>query len=127
MRAGADAPVLSETSDITNDGFYCVSPQPFSPGERALALVALPIAPCKSGGGSQFYIQAEIEIVRLAIDNNNGFGIGCRIADYRLITRDSFPAWAKGVGFGKGPLLENSDAAVSRGALAFAYGNGTKN
>lgn len=100
LRKGSDQPILSETSDITNDGFYCTSSQPLSPGEKLSGVMLLPPSPSTTES-NQLYVEAEIEIIRLAIDNTTGFGIGCRITDYRVITRDAMPDWAAASGFGE--------------------------
>jgi hypothetical protein len=122
---GSEHPILSETLDITNDGFYCTSSQPLSPGERLSGLMALPAAPPLKES-SQLFMEAEIEIVRLAIDNTIGFGLGCRIINYRVITRGSMPNWAVASGFGEVAALENSENGASRKPLALAHGNHKK-
>jgi hypothetical protein len=124
LQKGSDHPILSETSDITNDGFYCTSPQPLSPGEKLSGIMQLPAAPSVTES-TQLYVEAEIEIVRLAIDNTIGFGLGCRITDYRVITRESIPNWAAASGFGEVPTRENPEGA-HRKPLMFAHGNSKK-
>lgn len=134
VRSESDVPIWSETSDITNDGFYCTSPQPFSPGESILGLIALPSEPAHGnerseaeGTPCQMYIEAQIEVVRVAVDNGNGFGLGCRMTDYRLIPGDAMPAWASVAGFNRTSKVEGLDGAVSQRLFALAQVTGTKN
>jgi hypothetical protein len=42
----------------------------------------------------RLYLEAEVDVVRIAISNGNGFGVGCYISDYRVLTSDAIPSWA---------------------------------
>ncbi len=75
---GDGAPVPSETLDISTDGFYCTTPEPFAPGERLHCQIALP-------NEAGLYLDADVEVVRVAVSQReSGFGYGCRILEYRL-------------------------------------------
>ena len=98
LREGTDTPFLTESGDITTQGFYCASPLPLYPGEKLRGLIALPPASHAVASGDWF-LEAKIEVVRLVVDNDDGFSIGCRIDDYALIQPDAFPSWAAGSNF----------------------------
>jgi hypothetical protein len=93
----SDIPIRSETSNISNDGFYCTSPQPFSPGDSLACLIVLPAEPSDSKESPQFCIEGRVEVVRLVVDNQKGFGIGCRFGQYHVIPRGEIPSWAGGL------------------------------
>jgi PilZ domain len=95
LRADSNTPISSETANISNDGFYCETPEPLSPGEKLTCLLALPTQPSISAPGDPFYIEGQVDVVRLVGDNATGFGIGCRICQYRIISREGVPAWAQ--------------------------------
>ena len=98
LRAESDTPIWSETSDISNDGFYCTTTLPFSPGEKLACMIGLPGQPFGSPRSGQFYLEGQVEVVRLVVSNHKGFGIGCRISNYHVITSETIPAWAAAVG-----------------------------
>jgi len=89
------SPLQIETLDISNNGFYFITTQPFAPGEQLTCLIGVPIrssvtSECKD----RLYLQAEVDVVRIVVDNGNGFGVGCRISEYRVLTNDALPSWA---------------------------------
>jgi hypothetical protein len=95
LRSEDDGPLQTETVDISNNGFYCITPHPFAPGERLACVIGIPVRSgptleCKD----QLCLQAEVEVVRIVVTNDNGFGVGCRISDYRVLAGDSLPSWA---------------------------------
>ena len=53
-----------------------------------------PTLECKD----QLCLQAEVEVVRIVVTNGNGFGVGCRISDYRVLPGDALPSWANAQG-----------------------------
>ena len=95
LRPESDSPLRTETLDISNNGFYCITPQPFAPGEQLTCLIGVPVRSaatleCKD----RLYLQAEVDVVRIVVNNGSGFGVGCRISDYRVLTNDAIPSWA---------------------------------
>jgi hypothetical protein len=45
--------------------------------------------------GHRLYLEAEVDVVRIVVNNGNGFGVGCCISDFRVLTNGALPAWAK--------------------------------
>src|ERR1035438_3108442 len=84
LRSETDGPLQTETLDISNNGFYCITTHPFAPGERLTCVIGVPI---RSGATleckDRLYLQAEVDVVRIVVNNGNGFGVGCRISEYR--------------------------------------------
>jgi|SRR5690348_3881123 PilZ domain-containing protein len=79
--------VASTTENLTSNGFYCVSSQPFETGERLECIIAIP-------GGSFGYaespitLQCRVHVTRVE-DLQKGFGLGCYIEDYDLLFESS--------------------------------------
>ena len=85
-------PVPSETVNISSKGFYCTTKEPFAPGDRLRALLSLP-APSESKG-NELYLDAKVEVMRVLMDNDaSGFGLGCRIAGYHVLSRETAEKW----------------------------------
>jgi hypothetical protein len=101
LRPDAGTPISGETANINHEGFYCITSDPLSPGDRVACLIALPVQPSSSAHGDPLYIEGQVEVIRLVEDNDAGFGIGCRIFQYHVITEETVPAWARAVTLGK--------------------------
>ena len=85
----------TETLDISNNGFYCITTQPFAPGERLTCLIGVPVRSSATREPKErLYLHADVDVVRIVVNNGNGFGVGCRISDYRVLTSDAIPSWA---------------------------------
>jgi hypothetical protein len=85
-------PVRSETMDISSDGFYCTTSEPFAPGDRLRCLLSIQV-PFDSME-SELTLDAEIEVMRVLIDNDTaGFGLGCRIAEYHVVNKQTALKW----------------------------------
>jgi hypothetical protein len=72
------------TQNISCKGFYCVSPDPFVPGDR-LKVELLLDAHNPGCGEKRVLLKCQAQVVR--IDSTwlgPGFGIGCRIETYTL-------------------------------------------
>lgn len=96
-----------ETADISTDGFYCNTSEPFAPGEKLTCLVALPTRPpAPQEDGNQLCLEAEVEVVRLVMNNGDGFGIGCRILEYRVLSRAAAVSWAQTEQGTSSPIIE---------------------
>ena len=77
-------PTETETEDISRDGFFCFTDQPFEPGLRMRCVLLLPEA--RSGGSGQVRLEGTVEVVRITLNEaGRGFGIGCCLHDYRLV------------------------------------------
>jgi hypothetical protein len=72
------------TQDLSSDGFYCYSKIPFIPGEQLVCMLRIP-AHLLDRSGQAAELECQVEVVRVDPVSQEGyFGIGCRIADYRL-------------------------------------------
>ncbi len=81
--------------NISNNGFYCITTQPFAPGERLTCLIGLPRRLSTSPElTDRVYLEAEVDVVRIAVNNGDGFGVGCRIFEYRVLPNEAIPSWA---------------------------------
>jgi len=82
------------TQNLSSDGFYCSSRNPFVPGEQLVCSLSIPIHrldPADSG----VELECRVRVVRIDPVSEAGyFGIGCKIEDYRLtrttVRRDGF-------------------------------------
>ncbi len=67
--------------------------QPFAPGEKLTCLIGLPVRSASSHESfDRLYLEADVEVVRIVIWGS-GFGIGCRICEYRVLANDAIPTW----------------------------------
>jgi hypothetical protein len=84
FRDPAAPSVNSTTEDLTSNGFYCVSKVPFRPGERMECSIAIPAG---SFGYAESPIRLQCRVCVTRVDNRgDGFGLGCYIEDYDLLT-----------------------------------------
>ena len=84
--AECEKPVRSETLNISKNGFYCATREPFVPGDRLRCLLSIS-APC-GPMDSELYLDAEIEVMRVLVDTS-GFGLGCRIGEYHIVNQQT--------------------------------------
>jgi hypothetical protein len=111
LRPESDGPLRTETLDISNNGFYCITTQPFAPGEKLTCLIGVPKrSSSKRDSKDGLYLQAEVDVVRIVVNSGNGFGVGCRISDYRVLADDAVPSWASANAelMLTGPVIEQS-------------------
>lgn len=95
LRGEAETPLWTETADISNNGFYCNTGQPFAPGDELRCLIVLPThAPDAADNNEHLYLEAKVDVVRIVMNEGNGFGIGCEIRQYQVVNRQTLPAWA---------------------------------
>ena len=82
---GSGHPLRSITRDINKDGFYCSLDQAVRPGERIECDIVVPT----HGAGDpddMACLRCRAQAVRVEkIGDGPGFGVACRIEDYRLI------------------------------------------
>jgi hypothetical protein len=67
------------TENISSDGFYCISPDPFMPGDRLEVELLLP---AHNPGRCEKRVRLNCQVQVVRIDSTwlgPGFGIGCRI------------------------------------------------
>ena len=72
------------TENISGQGFYCVSPDPFIPGDRLEVELLLP---AHNAGHCEKRVRLKCQAQVVRIDPTwlgRGFGIGCRIETFAL-------------------------------------------
>jgi hypothetical protein len=76
-------PVESVTENLTSNGFYCISKDPFQLGERLECTIAIP-AGAFGYSESPIHLQCRVKVMRVENQSEN-FGLGCYIEDYELL------------------------------------------
>jgi len=84
FRDPATPSVESTTENLTSNGFYCISTEPFQMGERLECIIAIP-AGSFGYNESPIRLQCRVRVARVE-DQREGFGLGCYIEDYDLLT-----------------------------------------
>jgi hypothetical protein len=76
--------VEGQTENLTSEGFYCISKEPFQLGECLQCLIVIPVGTI-GNSESPVVLKCGVTVKRVeAIPS--GFGLGCHIEDYALIT-----------------------------------------
>jgi hypothetical protein len=84
-RAEVEPSVRTRTENVSCDGFYCVSTEPFAPGERLQFELVLPAGQF-GYSDAHLRLQGRAEVLRVETKGlEAGFGLGCRIEDYALL------------------------------------------
>lgn len=84
FRDPAAPSVESTTENLTSNGFYCISKEPFELGERLECIIAIP-AGSFGYNESPIRLQCRVRVARVE-GQQEGFGLGCYIEDYDLLT-----------------------------------------
>src|SRR6266571_2071659 len=75
--------VESTTENLSSEGLYCITTEPFRPGERLQCVI---VVTGESFGYSESPILLECHVtVRRVESLHSGFGLGCHIEDYGLL------------------------------------------
>lgn len=73
----------STTENLTSNGFYCVSREPFQLGERLHCII---VVPAGAFGYSEARVQLQCRVQVMRVENqSDSFGLGCYIEDYELL------------------------------------------
>jgi hypothetical protein len=73
----------STTENLTSNGFYCVSKEPFELGEQLQCVIAIPAG---TFGYSEAPIRLQCRVKVMRVENQSeNFGLGCYIEDYELL------------------------------------------
>jgi hypothetical protein len=80
-RPGQEEEVRAETRDLSSQGFFCLSPQPFETGETLGCTIVLP-APGEDAESRTLCGRASV--LRVEAAGPRLFGIACRLEDYTL-------------------------------------------
>lgn len=72
------------TLNVSSGGFYCRSPEPFSPGDNLTALLDLPSVIADRDAG--VVLRCDVRVLRLeTVTGETGWGIACQIEDYSIV------------------------------------------
>ncbi len=74
--------VKSTTENLSSEGLYCITKEPFKPGERLQCEIVIPAT---FGLDSPIALECHVTIRRVE-HLRRGFGLGCQIEDYTLAT-----------------------------------------
>ena len=74
--------VESTTENLTSNGFYCISREPFQLGEQLECVIAIPAG--ELGYSEPIHLQCRVKVMRVENQSEN-FGLGCYIEDYELL------------------------------------------
>ena len=76
FRGNGQLAVQTETDNLSSEGFYCTSGEPFSPGERLRCDL---FVPSTSSGRPGLVLNRAVKVVRVEIRGlEPGFGIACQ-------------------------------------------------
>lgn len=74
------SPVKARTENVSSTGFYCITEEPFSPGERVFCELLIPRY--DRSAASSVILRRASTVVRLEIKGiEPGFGIACQFED----------------------------------------------
>jgi hypothetical protein len=80
----------STTENLSSEGFYCIIRQPFKPGERLQCEIVLP---GEIFGFSEPSVRLQCHVTVGRVEHlDGGFGLGCHIEDYAVLTGSPPPA-----------------------------------
>ena len=79
-RPSSEEKVRAETLNLSSEGFYCMSPVPFTAGETIDCTIVLPVP---EGVHEPRRLAGRTVVLRVE-PNGNQFGIACRLEDYSL-------------------------------------------
>ncbi len=73
------------TVNISSGGFYCLSCQPFSPGETLIAVLEIP-GPGADGESERLVLRCEVLVLRVqALIDSANCGVACRTINYSVL------------------------------------------
>ena len=84
FRHPEQASVESITENLSSEGLYCITQEPFKPGERLQCEIVLP---GETFGSSEPSLRLQCHVTVRRVEHlDRGFGLGCHIEDYSLDT-----------------------------------------
>ena len=81
-----ESPLIeSTTENLTSNGFYCVSKEPFQLGEQLKCVIAIPAGAL---GYAERPVQLQCRVKVMRVENRSSdFGLGCFIEDFELLAK----------------------------------------
>jgi hypothetical protein len=87
---GTTHPRQTETRDVSRDGFYCILDAALAPGEWIDCDLVIPAHVPDSD--ETLSLRCRAQVIRVErMDDDDRFGLACRIEDYRLVRRPAAP------------------------------------
>jgi hypothetical protein len=84
-RVGETLAVEGETKNLSSQGLYCLSEEPFVPGERLECILALSSLDLEEREGA-FCLRCYAQVIRVESRNSEArFGLACKIDDFELV------------------------------------------
>jgi hypothetical protein len=84
FRPGTTESTETATENLSSDGFYCSTNTAFVPGEIVSCTLSVPTND-RYGGDLTRPVQCRVRIIRVEVlTENDLYGVGCRIEDYRF-------------------------------------------
>jgi hypothetical protein len=78
--------IQTQTENISCDGFYCLSTEPFNPGTKLEATLELPNRFWSGKQGKQVALHCNVYVIR--VDSKGPqpiFGVACHIENYTVV------------------------------------------
>src|ERR1700683_3223962 len=85
FRPGHSAGIVTQTEDLSCDGFYCISEQLVLPHERIECELLIPGESVGDPWDSDLVLRCRVEVVRVVPDPlAPSFGVACRVEGYTI-------------------------------------------
>jgi hypothetical protein len=85
LSRGADTPAIrTETKDVSSHGFYCVTPEPVTPGEHLDCVMTIPVPVCRRSE-EVLRLHCQVRVARVSPVDGQQYGLGCSIEDYSVV------------------------------------------
>jgi PilZ domain len=90
LRQRGMPPVESITENLSSEGLYCITKEQFKQGQRLQCEIVIP---GESFGSPEPYLRLQCHVTVRRVEHiHGGFGLGCHIEDYSLVTEPRPPA-----------------------------------
>jgi c-di-GMP-binding flagellar brake protein YcgR len=78
-------PIETRTKNLSSEGFYCLSPEPLTPGEELACVIVIPAEDPQSREDA-LSLECRARVVRVEKAEREGFfGIACHMENYRAV------------------------------------------
>jgi len=80
---------VSTTENLSSEGLYCITRELFRPAERLQCEIVIPV---ESIGAEEAPLRLQCQVTVKRVEAlSSGFGLGCHIEDYALVTGSPWP------------------------------------